>query len=204
MAHRSNSQRPLLRWTGCCFALALACAFALPASSATLSHSGTFADDGSNPDSAPDTFTVTNAGISDAEILTIVINFATATTPPVEFDDTPFAFVAGAGAAATGYASQVTTTGTLTMNFTDFDAGESFTFTIDVDDNNAVVQGVRMALSQVTATFDIFGGADVTAAMADGGGNTANWTATVVPEPSTLSMLTLGLLGLAWEGRRRR
>ena len=36
--------------------------------------------------------------------------------------------------------------------------------------------------------------------------NETNWinSATVVPEPGTLSLLSLGLIGLAWEARRAR
>lgn len=94
----------------------------------------------------------------------------------------------------------------MTLTFNDFQAGESFTFTIDVDDNNARVDSWRMAGATVTATFDVAGSpTNVAALMLAGGSNDLNWSnsATVVPEPGTVTLLGIGLTGLAW-GRRRR
>ena len=56
-----------------------------------------------------------------------------------------------------------------------------------------------IAGSTVTATFAVTG--DIVAVMADTGGSTAAWSA--VPEPNTLALLSAGLTGLAWGGRRR-
>ena len=68
-----------------------------------------------------------------------------------------FAFVAGPEAAATGFVTDTTLPGSITLTFTDFNVGESFTFTIDVDDNNARVDSWRIAGATVTATFDVGG-----------------------------------------------
>jgi hypothetical protein len=199
MVNRSN--KSLLRLTGCCIALALACLFALPASSAPVSHSGTFADDGSGGDSAEDDLTLTNDLSSTEDIITVVFDLTTAATGTT-FEPATWPFVADAGdALATGFTGEVVTATTLTLTFTDFNAGESFSFTIDLDDNNNVVGGGSIAGSTVTATFAITG--DVAAVMAGAGGNTSDWSAAAVPEPGTLTLLSLGLTGLAWGGRRR-
>ena len=75
MANRSDNF--LLRLTGCCFALAFACTFSLPASADTISHSGTFFDDGSIPNSATDDFTITNTSPDSYDITILVIDFST-------------------------------------------------------------------------------------------------------------------------------
>ena len=202
MANRSNSAHCLLRLLGCCFALALTNLFSLPASGMLVSYSGTFEDDGSMNDLDADDFRVTNDATSTEDIVMVVFDLSTASIGTT-FDSVDWAFdfnmSEGTAAGFTGYS--VTNT-TLTLTFTDFNAGESFRFTIDVDDDSNVVEGASIAGSTVTATFAIYG--DVVAVMADTGGDTADYFGSTVPEPGTLTLLGLGLTALAWKGRRRR
>jgi hypothetical protein len=201
----SRSKKILLQLAGCCFALVFALFFASPAAADTISHSGTFIDQ-PNPDTAPDDFTLTNTSPDAYDITTLVIDFSTVTTPPVTFDEVDFAFTPGSEPVGFQGYTIPGGSGSITLTFNDFNAGESFTFTIDVDDNNARVESARMAGATVTATFDVAGTpTDVVALMAAGGPNDTTWSnsATVVPEPGTLLLVSLGLTGLAWTGRRR-
>jgi hypothetical protein len=208
MANRLNLRRCFLRLTGFGLALAFACFFSSPAVADTISHSGTFVDDGSGNDAATDAFSITNTSPDAYNITTLVIDFSTVATPLVTFDITDFVFVAGPEAGATLFqnATIAPGDGSITLTFTDFNLGESFTFTIDVDDNNAQVDSGRMAGATVTATFDVMGTpTNVAAVMVAGGANDTGWSNSlaVVPEPGTLTLLSLGLAGLAWGGRRR-
>ena len=198
----NQSRKLSLQLTGCCSALAFACIFSLPASALASSFAGTFEDDGSVPDIDTDDFRITNDLASTEDIITVVFDLSTAVTGTT-FEPGTWAFSANPGdAAATGFTGEVLTATTLTLTFTDFNAGELFRFTIDVDDDDNIVQGASIAGSTITATFSISG--DIVAVMTDTGGNTADYFGSTVPEPGTFTLLGLGLTGLAWKGRRRR
>jgi hypothetical protein len=201
----SRSKKNLLQLAGCCFALVFACLFSSTAVADTISHSGTFIDQ-PNPDSGPDDFTITNTSPDAYDITTLVIDFTSVAIAPVTFDEIGFAFAPGSE--PVGFQSYIipASLDSITLTFNDFDAGESFTFTIDVDDNNSRVESDNIAGATVTATFDVSGTpTNVAALMAAGGPNDTTWanSATVVPEPGTLVLVSLGLAGLAWTGRRR-
>jgi multisubunit Na+/H+ antiporter MnhC subunit len=207
--HHSLSKRSLgaRRLSSCLLAALFALALALPAVALPIAFSGTF-DDPTVPEADGDVFTLTNEAspTSQDSITQIVIDLSTATTLPVTFDETGSAFTVTleGGTGYTGYSINGANT-VLTIGFTDFDPGESFNFTIDVDDNNNQVDAARIAASTVTATYMVGGGTTLDAFMVAGAGRTASWTAStdvVVPEPESLPLIGLGLIGLAWRRRR--
>jgi hypothetical protein len=209
MRQSTRRHSPLKQWTARVVgAIAVSCFLALPAAATIISHSGIF-DDPTGPEVDGDDFTLTNNPISEADIITLAIDLSFAPlVPGVSFDPPEFPFTPDAPSAAlTGFVSAVLTgTTLLTLTFTDFNPNETFLFKIDVDDNGSRVKAINLNGALVTATFDVFGGSDLSAAMVAVGINTATWTntAVVVPEPGTLSLLSLGLIGLAWESRRAR
>lgn len=197
----NQTSKLLLQLTGCCSALAFACLFSLPSSALASSFSGTFEDFGGNGELEGDKFRIINDAASTEDILTVVYDLSTAVTGTT-FESGTWPFAPNPfDVTDTGFTGAVLTATTLTLAFTDFNAGELFRFTIDADDDNSIVQGASIADSTVTATFTIYG--DVVAVMADTGGDTANYAASTVPEPGTFALFGLGLTGLAW-GRRRR
>ena len=190
----NQSNKLSLQLTGCCFALAFACLFSLPASALASSFAGTFEDFGGDGELAGDKIRITNDAASTEDILTVVYDLSTAVTgttfEPATWPFAPNPF----DVADTGFTGAVLTATTLTLTFTDFNAGELFRFTIDLDDDDNVVQGASSAGSTVTATFATYG--DVVAVMADTGGDTADWSASAVPEPGTLTLLGRSIDGM--------
>jgi hypothetical protein len=179
--------------------LMLGLAVAAPASAGLVSHSGVFGDYGSPTELEPDKINLYNDLVSTEDIITMVLDLSTAATGTTfESGTWPFGFNP-LDAAATGFTGEVFTATTLTLTFTDFNPGERFRFTIDLDDDTNVVEGASIAGSTVTATFGVTG--DVVAVMVDDGGSAADWSATAVPEPSTASLLLLGLAAVAAQRR---
>ena len=156
-----------------------------------------------------DTFTITNAASSATGITTVRYNLAPS---QARFDpaDSPFAVVSGGGTGFTGMFTATATT--LTLNFTDFGPGETFSFRVDVDDNIGFTLGRDFEDSLLQVTF---ANATPNMAMAAFVGNDlrrlgsatavvrANVNVGNAPEPGTAGLLLLGLTGLL-KARRRR
>ncbi len=154
-----------------------------------------------------DVFTIMNAASSATGILTVSYNLAPS---QASFDsgDAPFTVLGGGG--GTGFTGMFNATGTsLTLNFTDFDPGETFSFRVDVDDNIGFTFGFDFEDSILQVAFDAaapngamatFRGTDLRRL----GSATATLRADVnVPEPGTAALLLLGLTGLLGVRRRR-
>lgn len=153
-----------------------------------------------------DTFTITNAASSATGITAVTYNLAPS---QASFDpgDAPFAVINGGGTGFTGMFNATRTS--LTLNFTDFDPGETFSFRVDVDDNIGFTLGRDFEDSILRVTFDAaapntamaaFNGTDLRRL----GSATATVRADVnVPEPGMAGLLLLGLTGLLGARRRR-
>lgn len=156
---------------------------------------------------ASDTFTITNAASSATGILTVRYNLAPS---QASFDpgDSPFAIVNAGGTGFTGMFLNPTRT-TLTLNFTDFDPGETFSFRVDVDDNIGFTFGFDFEDAILQVVFDAAAPNTAMAAFRAAdlrrlGSATATVRADVnVPEPGTAGLLLLGLTGLLGARRRR-
>lgn len=166
---------------------------------------GTFQENFLSP--SFDTFTITNASSSATGILTVRYNLAPS---QASFDpgDSPFAVISGGGTGFTGMFMNVNAAGTtLTLNFTDFDPGETFSFRVDVDDNIGFTLGFDFEDAILQVVFDAAGSPTAMAAF-NGTGRLGSATATLradvnVPEPGTAGLLLLGLTGLLGARRRR-
>lgn len=154
---------------------------------------------------ASDRFSITNVASSATGILTVRYNLAPSQAS-FEPGDSPFSVISGGGTGFNGMFNATSTS--LTLNFTDFDPGETFSFRVDVDDNigftfgfdfeDAILQVVFDAAAPNTA-MAAFNGTDLRRL----GSAIATVRADVnVPEPGTAGLLLLGLTG--WLGARRR
>jgi hypothetical protein len=153
-----------------------------------------------------DVFTIMNASSSATGILTVRYNLAPS---QASFDPggDPFSVLNGGG---TGFSGMFNATRTsLTLNFTDFDPGETFSFRVDVDDNIGFTFGFDFEDSILQIAFDAAAPNGAMAAFRATdlrrlGSATATVRADVnVPEPGTAGLLLLGLTGLLGARRRR-
>lgn len=157
-----------------------------------------------------DIFTLTNTSDIGITIEQVSIDLG----PAGLFLDTSvasgFPFTPDAGAALTGFTTvsgdSVGST-LLTMVFTDFDPGDSFTFFTDVDDGSGsgIVTGAEFAGTLLNVEFD--GSIPLTlrsAAYAETGEFEAvAEIASSVPEPTTIALMGLGLAGLGFRRRKQ-
>lgn len=191
------------------------------ASAATVSIGGdsTFLEQGMEP-TLGDLFTISNTSDAGYQITSIVIDtstsasgviFDTVTGGPGNDDGQPF--VADAVSAAdTGFLSvSGDTDGSqqITLSFTDFDPGETFSFTVDLDDAALFVNGIDFAGSTLTAVFDgaLIDPTTLTATYSGGHTSalaTVSGEVTVVPVPAAVYLFGSGLLGLLGMSARRK
>jgi len=198
-----------MRWTWAAGVL-LAAAFGLPraASAApvmvTASYQENFLGNGGG-----DLYTITNAGSSAAGILTVRYDLSASRA---FFDPADSPFTAVSGASATSFSGMFDATRrTLTLSFSDFDPGESFSFRVDTDDRLGFTLGFDFEDAILRIAFDSNPSVSAMAAFRSNdlrrlGSAVAVVRADVnasVAEPGTAGLLLLGLAGLGWKRRRR-
>jgi hypothetical protein len=180
----------------------LSSSIAIPARAAFIGVAGTFTEE---TGSGGDTFTVGNDALSEADLTMVAIDLSLS-AENAYFDPagSPFTVV---GANDVGFDGNFSLTGTqlITLVFSDFQAGELFTFSIDIDDDFGTTQGVDFAGSTLTASF--LGEETQSSPQAiyaeTGQFTAAAITAITTPEPGTLSSLSLGLIALGMARRRK-
>jgi hypothetical protein len=126
-------------------------------------------------------FQILNQSATSANITSVTINLSTGLLPDIVFDPaggagdiTGKVFTADSGGAATGQSSHSFSGShdggfdSLTINFTDFNPGETFTFSLDVDPTS--IQGVAAPGPQLSAHISglELSGATITVQFSDG------------------------------------
>lgn len=181
-----------------------------------------------NPDNPlPDLFQITNNSDAGAMISSITIDLTGAPNAPV-FDtldgcSPAYCYGAATGAPITeiagddvgfvaltpGEQAALEEAQVLTLLFTGFDAGESFLFSTDLDDLvDFYLTGVEMqdVVASVNFTGDSLnasGSANFVRDFPPAGRAVATVVAEV-PEPGTLALIGIGLLGVGYFGRTRQ
>jgi len=186
-----------------------------------------FQDLGNLDNPLPDLFQITNNSDPGATISSITIDLTGASDAPV-FDtldgcSPAYCYGAALGAPITAIGGDdvgfvVLTPGeqaaleeaqVLTLLFTGFDAGESFLFSTDLDDLvDFFLSGIEMegAVASVVFSGDGYtaGGSANFVRDFPPVGNAVATIVAEVPEPGTLALIGIGLLGVGYFGRTRR
>ncbi len=190
-----------------------------------------FIERGTPTNPLADLFIISNSSDAGANIVDVTIDLTLATDAPV-FDtldgctlycfgqQTGYPVVAVGGMGDTGFvmptaADQVAweESPTISLNFTDFEGGESLVLATDVDDLvNFFITPDQLIAASIAVTFD-GPGINAVTLMANfspvpGGPKwdaaaTVEGMATVIPVPGALLLFSSALLGLAARGRRR-